>query len=76
MFYKACDRSATKHTIRHWLQVMAEDAGREISQSKANKLADKFKRGLFDPELMPVTEWSDPTGETATNNVLREQLAA
>lgn len=74
MFYKACDRTATKHVIRDWLQIMAEDAGREISHSKANRLADKFKRGLFDPELIPVTEWSDPTGERATDNVMREWL--
>lgn len=75
MFYQACDRTAPKHTIREWLEHLAADAGREISRSKALKLADRFKRGVFDPELLPVVQWSDPTGETATSNVMRERTA-
>lgn len=76
MFYKACDRSARKNDIRDWLEYLAEDAGLTVSRSKANRLAQKFKQGVFDPALVPVTMWADPTGETAVANVMREQVAA
>lgn len=73
MFYQRVDRSAPKNTIRDWLMILAADADRVISKAKADKLAQRFKQGTFDPELLPVTEWSDPTGETAVANVMREQ---
>ncbi len=70
MFYKHVDPTATKHEIRDALLGMAADAGQPLSKSKADKLADKWKRGLFDPELVRVIQYSDPTGEAACNNVL------
>lgn len=76
MFYKACDRTARKNDIRDWLEFLAADEGVPISRACANRLAIKFKQGLFDPELVPVTMWADRTGETAVRNVLREQRAA
>lgn len=44
-----------------------------MSKSKADRLADKFKRGEYDPDLVRVIGYSDPTGETAVNNYMREQ---
>lgn len=71
MFFRDVDRSATKNDIRDALLDMAHQAGECLSKSKANNLADKFKKGLFDPELKRVIQYSDPTGETAVSNVLR-----
>ena len=65
----------TKNKIRDDLMLMAAEQGEPLSKSRANNLADKFKKGLYDPELARVLQHSDPTGETATNNVLKEQAA-
>ena len=65
----------TKNKIRDDLMLMAAEQGEPLSKSRANNLADKFKKGLFDPELQRIINYSDPTGETATNNVLKEQAA-
>ncbi|MFF0942731.1 hypothetical protein ACFYE2_00680 [Kocuria sp. CPCC 205300] len=70
MFVMPVDQSSTKNEIRDYLLYLADDAGQPLSKSKADKLADKFKRGLFDPELQRVIQYSDPTGETACRNVL------
>jgi len=71
-----CERTATKNDIRDWLIILAGDNGEDLSKARADKLANKFKKGLFDPELERVIQHSDPTGEHAVNNVLREQVAA
>lgn len=68
--YIHVDPRSTKSEIRDALLELAFGAGQPLSKSKADKLADKFKRGLFDPELQRVIQYSDPTGETACNNVL------
>ena len=68
--YIACDRTAKKNDIRDWLIILAGDNGETLSKSRADKLANKFKKGLFDPELERVIQYSDPTGETAVNKVL------
>lgn len=68
--YIHVDRAATKNEIRDALLVLATGAGQPLSKSRADKLADKFKRGAFDPELARVLQYSDPTGETAVRNVL------
>ena len=65
----------TKNKIRDDLMLMAAEQGEPLSKSRANNLADKFKKGLYDPELARVLQHSDPTGETAVNNVLKEQAA-
>lgn len=65
------DRSATKHQVRDELLFLAGEQGSPLSKSKADKLADRFKRGAFDPDLARVIGWSDPTGEEAVNNVMR-----
>lgn len=74
--YIHVDRTATKNTIRDWLIILANEAGKTLSQAKADKLANKFKKGLFDPELAYILAWSDPTGENAVRNVLREEALA
>lgn len=74
--YIHVDPRSTKNEIRDALLDLAAGAGQPLSKSKADKLADKFKRGLFDPELARVIQYADPTGELATNNVMREQLLA
>ena len=71
MFFKTVDRSATKNEIKDALLDIASQAGQALSNARADKLANKFKKGIFDPELMRVIQYSDPTGETAVNNVMR-----
>ena len=65
----------TKNKIRDDLMEMAADQGEPISKSRANNLADKFKKGLYDPELQYILDHSDPTGEQAVNNVMEGQAA-
>ena len=74
--YIYVDRSATKNTIRDWLLILAHEAGRPLSGARADKLANKFKRGLFDPELAYFLQWADPTGEKAVRNVMRAEAVA
>ena len=66
MFFKHVDQSATKNEIRDALLATADEFGEELSKSKANNLADKFKRGQFDPILARFIHYSDTTGEEAT----------
>lgn len=66
----------TKNKIRDELMLMAAEQGEPLSKSRANNLADKFKKGLYDPELARVLQHSDPTGEAAVSNVLKEWVAA
>lgn len=74
--YIYVDPTATKNEIRDALLGMAAEKDHPLSKSRANNLADKFKKGLFDPELEYVLQHQDPTGEQAVNNVLRELMAA
>ena len=74
--YIHVDRSATKNTIRDWLLILAHEAGRPLSDARADKLANKFKKGLFDPELAYFLQWADPTGEKAVRNVLAQRAEA
>jgi hypothetical protein len=76
MYLIQCDTTARKADIRDHLMILAADAGQPLSKARADKLADKFKRGTFDPALVRIIGWSDPTGETACNNVMREAVAA
>lgn len=66
MFFKFVDRTATKNDIAAALKSIATDNGETISDARADKLANKFKRGQFDPDLARFIQYSDPTGETAT----------
>lgn len=70
------DRSATKHQVRDELLFLAGEHNQPLSKSKADRLADKFKRGEYDPDLVRVIGYSDPTGETAVNNYMRELATA
>ena len=74
--YIYVDRSATKNTIRDWLLILAHEAGRPLSDARADKLANKFKKGLFDPELAYFLQWADPTGEKAVRNVMSAEAVA
>ena len=74
--YIHADRSATKNTIRDWLLILAHEAGLPLSDARADKLANKFKKGLFDPELAYFLQWADPTGEKAVRNVMRAEAVA
>ncbi|MGO3150494.1 hypothetical protein ACTXJX_12695 [Glutamicibacter ardleyensis] len=71
MFFKHVDQSATKKEIKDALLDIAHENGEALSKSKADTLADKFKRGLFDPLLEKFIQYSDPTGEKAVSNALR-----
>ena len=70
MFLKSVDQAATKNEIRDALLTIATDNGETLSKSKANNLADKFKKGLYDPMLARFIQYSDPTGERAVKNIL------
>lgn len=72
----SCDRTATKNAIRDALLEMAANKDYPLSKSRADSLADKFKRGAFDPELAYVLDYWDETGEIATENVDNERNAA
>lgn len=70
------NRAQTKNEIRDHLISEAVLAGSYLSKSRANNLADQYKKGLLDgPDLMTVINYSDPTGEKAVRNVLREVAA-
>lgn len=66
MFFKAVDRKATKNEIRDALLVLATDNGEDLSKARADKLANNFKKGHYDPDLMRIIHYSDPVGEEAT----------
>lgn len=66
MFFKAVDRLSTKNEIRDALLTLAAENGETLSKSKANNLADNFKKGHYDPDLMRIVHYSDPVGEEAT----------
>lgn len=68
--YIYVDQAATKNEVRDALLDMAGEKGHELSKSRANNLADKFKKGLFDPELAYVLDHQDPTGEEAVRRVM------
>lgn len=72
MFFKSVDQSSTKNEIRDQLLWTAHDNGETLSKSKANNLADKFKKGLYDPMLAKFIQYSDKTGEAAVKNVMAE----
>lgn len=67
-------RSKTKNQIRDVLLLEAALADHPLSKSRANNLADKYKKGLYDPELQYILNFQDPTGEEAVNNVLKEVM--
>lgn len=67
-----CDLTATKGEIRDALLDLAGAKDQPLSRSRADRLADRFKRGLYDPELAYVLDHADPTGETAVAHVLKE----
>jgi hypothetical protein len=76
VFFKYVDQSATKNEIRDALLWNAAENGKELSQSRANNLADKFKKGQFDPDLARFIQYSDPVGEEAVRNVDAERRTA
>lgn len=65
MFFKFVVKSATKNEIKAALLWNAEQQGADLSKSRADALADKFKRGEFDPDLARFLQHSDTTGEIA-----------
>lgn len=74
-FLAGVDRSDTKNQIRAAFLDNAMHLGLELSPSRASRLADKYKRGRldqYDPDLMRVLDYSDPTGEVATSHVMDE----
>lgn len=65
MFFKFVVKSATKNEIRDALLWSAGEQGEELSPARADKLANKFKKGEFDPDLARFLQHSDTTGEIA-----------
>ena len=76
MFLHHVDRTARKSEIKDALLDLAANEGQHLSEARADKLANKFKRGEFDPILARFIQYADPTGETAAKNVDNERLAA
>lgn len=76
MYLRYVDRTATKNEIRDSLLLIAHENGEQLSPARADKLANKFKKGLFDPDLAKFIQYSDPTGETAARNADRELVDA
>jgi len=76
VFFKEVDRTARKNDIRDALLDIARSNGEFLSDARANNLAIKFKKGLFDPDLARFIQYSDPVGETAASNVDKEREAA
>lgn len=71
--FAGVDRADTKNTIRDMFAENAAYLGMDLSRSKADKLAQQYKRGRLDemdPELRRVLMHSDPTGETAVRHVM------
>ena len=66
MFFRFVDRSATKNDIADALKNIATENDENLSDARADKLANKFKKGLFDPDLARFIQYSDPVGEEAT----------
>jgi hypothetical protein len=75
VFFKEVDRTARKNDIRDALLDIARSNGEFLSDARANNLAIKFKRGLFDPDLARFIQYSDPVGEEAATNVDKERSA-
>jgi hypothetical protein len=75
VFYRAVDRNATKNEIRDALLDYAAHNDAALSKAKADNLADKFKRGEYDPLLAYVLGYWDETGETAADNADAEGAA-
>jgi hypothetical protein len=69
VFFKFVDQSAPKNDIRDALLDIATENGELLSPARADKLANKFKKGVFDPDLARYIQYSDPVGEEATRNV-------
>lgn len=76
MFLRFVDRAATKNEIANHLQIIAEENGETLSDARADKLANKFKRGEYDPDLARFIQYGDPVGEEAAANVDAERLVA
>jgi len=76
VFFKEVDRTARKNEIRDALLDIARSNGEPLSDARANNLAIKFKKGLFDPDLARFIQYSDPTGETASTNADKEKAAS
>lgn len=65
MYFKFVDQSATRKEITQSLLEIAASNNEELSPSRADKLANKFKRGEFDPDLARILQHTDSTGEIA-----------
>lgn len=76
MFFKDVDRAAPKNDIKDALIWIAAENGELLSKSRADALADKFKRGMFDPMLARFIQYSDPTGEEATRRADKKKAAS
>lgn len=74
MFLRFVDRAAPKNDIRDALLYTAEQNNEPLSKARADKLANKFKTGQFDPDLARFIQYSDPVGEEAAKNVDRERM--
>lgn len=64
------DRSQTKNEIRDQIAQLAADTGNPLSRSRADTLANRFKRGEYDGTLAYLMNYADPVGEKATARVL------
>ncbi|GEM_PF-3978272 len=75
-------RAMTKNQIRDEFLRVADLLNIGLSQSRANNLADGYKKGKSielltapNPDWKRVINYSDPTGETAVNNIMKARAA-
>lgn len=60
------NRNATKNEIRDQLIALAAERGINLSRSRADKYANKYKQGKLDTTPRGPLGGFDPTGRTAT----------
>lgn len=60
------NRNATKNEIRDQLIALAAEQGISLSRARADKYANKYKKGQLDTTARGPLGGFDPTGRTAT----------
>lgn len=68
MFFKFVDKSAPKNEIRDALLMIADENGEFLSKARADRLANRFKKGEYDPDLARFIQYADPVGESVTSS--------
>ncbi len=62
-----------KHELVQEITIAFATAGENLTPSKADRLAKRYKKELLLAETAPCITYADPTGDKAVGNVIREQ---